>query len=311
MKSNYVFPKELLNDSIETRINYFEKLWIEHPALDEAFEHAMSAIIGHATPKVILVAGSTGVGKTTLGLHLYRRVRALYAAQMEAELDFVPVMYGNAIAPNGSSFSWKDFYIRLLGRALEPLIDRKILVPRQLSFLPDDRSSSLHDKSTSDALRRSVEECMRRRRTKVLIIDEAHHILMVNNQKRLEFQFEALKSLAIETNAVIVLIGTYRLLDICAQSGQLVRRSELVHFPRYDYRVKQDRESFQSVLQTFLRYLPLPTPPSLEVYAEQFYIYSGGCVGILKEWLARASCPPPRNAQQGSQLELRIVIFLE
>ncbi|MQA38509.1 AAA family ATPase [Rugamonas aquatica] len=288
MKNIQQFPAALLDDSIEARITYFEKLTIAHPALQNAFKQAMGAITGHAAPKVILVAGPTGAGKTTLATHMYRKVREQYATQMESELDLVPVLYGNAIAPNGSSFSWKDFYVRLLGRAMEPLIDRKVLAPRQLSFFPSDRTSSLHEKTTSDALRRSVEECMRRRRTKVLIIDEAHHVLMVNNPKKLEFQFESLKSLAIETKATIVLIGTYRLLDIRDQSGQLVRRSEIVHFPRYDERTKQDQASFNAVLQTFQNHLPLATHPALGTHAEKFYLYSGGCVGILKEWLARA-----------------------
>jgi hypothetical protein len=207
---------------------------------------------------------------------------------MQSEVDLVPVLYGNAIAPNGASFCWKDFYVRLLARAMEPLIDRKVLAPRQLSFFPDERPSSRNESATSDTLRRTVEECMRRRRTRLLIIDEAHHMLMVNNPKRLEFQFEALKSLAIETKATIVLIGTYRLLDIRDQSGQLVRRSEIVHFPRYDIRSVPDKKEFHRVLESFVDHLPLPERPSLSQHAKQFYMYSGGCVGILKEWLARA-----------------------
>jgi len=72
----------------------------------------------------------------------------------------------------------------------------------------------------------------------VMIIDEAHHMLMVrkNDMASLEFQFEAIKSLALETQTTIVLVGTYRLLDIRDLSGQLVRRSEIIHFPRYDCR---------------------------------------------------------------------------
>jgi hypothetical protein len=111
---------------------------------------------------------------------------------------------------------------------------------------------------------------------------------MVNNPKRLEFQFETLKSLAIETKATIVLVGTYRLLDIRDQSGQLVRRSEIIHFPRYDHRNMEGKIGFVQALNTLAGRLPLNEFPNLQANADEFYVRSVGCVGILKDWLSRA-----------------------
>jgi len=281
------FPRELLEAPIAERIRYFDDCTIKHVMLEDISKQMEQALHSHASPKVILIAGPTGVGKTTLASTIHNRISRQYVDQMNKERDFVPIMMVNAIAPNGASFNWKDFYIRVLERAAEPLIDRKI-VPHQLSLFPDDRKSSVHERTVGDALRRSVEECLRRRRTKYLIIDEAHHILMVNNPKRLEFQFEALKSLAIETKATIVLVGTYRLLDIRDQSGQLVRRSEIIHFRRYDQRQKSDQVGFVQALNTLAGKLPLDEFPDLQANAEKFYQRTVGCVGILKEWLARA-----------------------
>jgi DNA polymerase III delta prime subunit len=282
------FPRELLEATIADRIAYFENCTIQHAMLEDVSKQTEQALYGHASPKVILLAGPTGVGKTTLASTLYNRISGQFAEQMNNERDFVPIMKVNAIAPTAASFNWKDFYIRILERAVEPLIDRKVIIPRQLSLFPEDRQNVVRERTVVDALRRSVEECMRRRRTRYLIIDEAHHILMVNNPKRLEFQFEALKSLAIETKATIVLVGTYRLLDIRDQSGQLVRRSEIIHFPRYDHRNMEGKIGFVQALNTLAGRLPLNEFPNLQANADEFYVRSVGCVGILKDWLSRA-----------------------
>lgn len=288
MNHNQHFPRELLSKPIAERIEYFDSCKIQHMMLEKVSQQMEQALHGHAAPKIIINAGPTAVGKTTLASTLYNRISHQYAEQMNSERDFVPVMKINAIAPNGASFNWKDFYIRVLELAVEPLIDRKVIVPRQLDLFPETPRSIVSPRAVGDELRRAVEACLRRRRTKYLIIDEAHHILMVNNPKRLEFQFEALKSLAIETKATIVLVGTYRLLDIRDQSGQLVRRSEIIHFPRYDHRQKDQKVGFVQALNTLAGRLPLDEFPNLQEHAEKFYHRTIGCVGILKEWLSRA-----------------------
>lgn len=143
------------------------------------------------------------------------------------------------------------------------------------------------DQSTADALRRSTEEYLRRRKTKLLIIDEAQHMLLVGGQQRLECQFECLKSLTIETGVTILLVGTYRLLEILDQSGQLTRRSQVINFPRYDMRKKDDRNHFKQVLKHCEHELSKYVPTRLEEHADYFYTKSAGCIGILKDWLCR------------------------
>lgn len=282
-----LFPIELLQESAEKRVEYFRNSRTDHPNLAQCFDRAMSAINSACGAKVVLVTGPTGAGKTTLARMIYKALVRQYAELIKEDPGAVPVAGFNAIPPNGSSFNWKDFYIRLLERHGDVLTNRKMLVPRQHDLFEGMSAPLPIERSTTEALRRAAEKCLKYRKTRVLIIDEAHHILMVNDPKRLEFQFEALKSLTIESDVVIVLVGTYKLLAIRDQSGQLVRRSEIVHFPRYNLRQQEDVKGFGQALQEFKRQLPLPVMPKLTADARYFFYKSGGSIGILKDWLSR------------------------
>lgn len=264
----------------------FTSYVFNHPAASTTYRELMTTISAQASPRVIIFTGPTGVGKSTLAKAACNRLLQHYQEQMAAEPDFVPVVTISAVPPNGTAFSWKDFYIRLLTGQHEPLVDRKLLMPRQTSLLPaHGLGERALEHSVADALRRAVEEYCRRRRTRFLIIDEAHHMLLVNSRQRLECQFECLKSLTIQTGVTILLTGTYRLLDILEQSGQLTRRSQVVNFPRYDMRRNDDLLNFRKVLGFLETELSKYVPTRLDESAEYFYRKSAGCVGILKDWL--------------------------
>jgi hypothetical protein len=96
---------------------------------------------------------------------------------------------------------------------------------------------------------------------------------------------DALKSLADQSDTVLVLIGTYDLLNLTNLNDQLSRRSYHIRFARYRADCEQDVQSFQAVLQTFQRHLPLRVEPDLVSRWDYFYEHSAGCVGILKIWL--------------------------
>jgi len=259
-----------------------------HANLKAAYESARIACGRVGSEKVVMITGPTGVGKSTLARKLYRELRDECRAETSASPDIIPVLGLSAVPATGRAFSWKDFYIRLLFRARDPVTNTSLLAPSSPDLLGDVIVDSPADRMIADKLRRCVETALKRRKCRWLIVDEGHHILLHKDDFVNQVQFETLKSLAIETNVTIVLIGTYKLLDIRDQSGQLVRRSDMIHLPRYDLRVREDQQSFLQVLKEFQGHFDLERPPALLKDAEHYFIKTIGCIGILKEWLTRA-----------------------
>jgi hypothetical protein len=108
---------------------------------------------------------------------------------------------------------------------------------------------------------------------------------------------DVIKSLASQTRTVHVLFGTYDLLAFRNLNGQLSRRSIDIHFARYHAEIAEERHAFISVVRSFTRQLPLPILPDLVSEWEFLYERSLGCVGVLKQWLARSLSAALRSGE--------------
>jgi hypothetical protein len=101
-------------------------------------------------------------------------------------------------------------------------------------------------------------------------------------------QINWIKSIANLTSTVHILFGTYELLNCATLNGQVGRRSEDIHFSRYHSEIPEDVAEFIRIIRTFQRHIPLPTEPNLEPHYEYLFSGSVGCVGLLKNWMARS-----------------------
>ncbi|MBT2640086.1 AAA family ATPase [Bacillus sp. ISL-39] len=287
------FPEELLGKSKEERVEFFKNYTVAHPKMGLVLKELKKEIYT-GDCNVILIVGPSGVGKSRLFERTLNSVYLDMAEQMEADKSIIPITGIELPNPDLGKFNWKDFYYRVLTGLNEPLINHKFDYQKFMSQVPQGKIST-RKAETAPELRRSIEKAFYYRKTKALLIDEAQHFFKITNGINVDIgagvgitrQFNSLKSLANMANSKIVLFGTYDLNAVINLDGQLSRRVKEIHFSRYDYREKQEKKMFRSVLGTFEKLLPVHFEPNFIEHEEFIYENCVGCAGILKDWLQR------------------------
>jgi ABC-type nitrate/sulfonate/bicarbonate transport system ATPase subunit len=288
MSVNPGFPPDLLTQPAAARLAYFTQLTIAHPLLTEAYEHLRRVVNESSSGSLVFVFGPTGVGKTTMRLRFEQRLIEEMATELAAERGRIPVISVEAVAPDSGNFNWKDFYKRLLLRLDEPLVDQKVSPDRRdETFRRRGHPMTSRGTATTE-WRLAVERALHHRQPRAILIDEAQHLTKMASGRRLQDQLDSLKSLASLTRTIHILLGTYELLAFRNLSAQLSRRSLDIHLRRYRADQPEEATAFKNVLLTFQKHLPLAEEPDLAARWDYFYERSVGCVGVLKEWLARS-----------------------
>jgi hypothetical protein len=287
-------PFEVVPTINNVGIEQFKSTKIPHAHYDKCYERVRRLCTRDGASGVVILTGPTGAGKTHMARALFDELRNRYQSAMplspqapsKAFDAFIPVVGLRANSPRGAGFDWQDFYIRLLNKLRDVLFDKKLLVPKQMSLFPEAPMPVAADSLKVCTLRRSVESALRNRRTRVVIIDEAHHILMCRDKEMQKYAFEQLKSLTDETGIILALVGTYDLLDIRDHSGQLMRRSEIIHLKRYCYNDLSQKTDFAKACRRIRKAMsvPLELQESEEAnYVDTCQLKSAGAVGILVE----------------------------
>ncbi|GGA77260.1 ATP-binding protein [Ornithinibacillus halotolerans] len=272
------FPVQLLEDTPIKRIGYFKNYSVAHPFFIAAFKEILKRITNPSTKQIFLVYGPSGVGKSELFKKVFERLLSDYKVLMETDKSLVPIAGFEAIAPDNGKYDWKEHYIRALMALDEPLIEHKIDIDKNINKQLNNK-----ERQPNRALRRSLENALKFRKTKAMLIDEAQHMTFNGSAKTATDQMNLIKSLVSISNTPHVLFGTYEILDFRDSLGQLSRRGLDIHFRRYDVRKKDDQEMFIKTLWNLQKQIPLLTEPNLVEHWKYFYQVSAGCIGILKD----------------------------
>lgn len=282
--------KNLSNGTPESpnSADLFKGMRIKHTRIARVMDDLKTLIYPTSQDSILLVCGPTGVGKTTLARHAVDAGLQDATQDMQRDAGLIPAVYVQAPSSGESQFSWKLFYQRILAQ-----LDGGLALPRH------DFGVSAHtgrlvrpfgpSANSLAALRTAVERALRDRGTQFLVIDEAAHLIRQTRRNHLEIQLDTLKSLANESGTQMVLVGSYDLYALMSLSGQLARRTHVMHFERYRQDVPEDIRAFQACVQKFQDALPGLWGQQLITHAEALQDNTLGCIGTLSSVLTRAA----------------------
>jgi len=288
----------MTGDVIDPRLKKFRDKKIKHIHLEIPLNKLIRLAVSARPESIIVFTGPGGSGKTTTLDALKKHLRHVFADRMQRDPGFLPYLSIEAVAGLDGNFNWKDGLTRTLSSAGEILINQKALNRFEADL---DGEKVAHLRSlVREELRRALEHLVRFREIPILIIDEASAILLGKNAMAPLLQFEILKSLAVQIKIPILLCGAYDLLGILDGTGQLVRRSDVVHLSRYlvDGTTEShndagelvpipDRDHFRNAVATLLESMDVEKEVDFLLYLDYFLMKSIGCIGNLKDWLDR------------------------
>ena len=287
-------PSDDLNDPLppepQALLDRFKAYAVWHPRLLQVRKQMLDTIWEPADVVYTVVCGPSGVGKSKLAEVLARRLNT----PTSASNGHFPrrTLFMNTLPPDGELFHRTNFYqqgLTLLGKTT---FDRHIQVDvTTAEHLMEKKRPRGKVPAYPDnpEMRDAYEKELRRLALRTVILDEAQHLIQSGDGKQPKNQLNWIKSMAIETGVLHVLIGTYDLLPFCNLDGQMARRGSEFHFARYHMEDENDCQAFRNAFLSLLKQIPLEVDHDA-LMQRWWYFFEGsiGCIGILKQWLVRA-----------------------
>ncbi|EMG38588.1 AAA domain containing protein [Desulfocurvibacter africanus PCS] len=290
--SHQITFEQAMKLSDKDKLLYFDSIKVLHPIAASTLDTLETTTIPESGADIVLLIGPTGVGKTTISKNFLEKIIKANQYEIVNDKSYIPIVYITAPASGESVFSWRIFY-HILGNALnEPLMNKKFK-----SKMSEDRHLyvPVNTNSTIAGMRMAIEKALGYRKTYIIVVDEAAHLLIHASERKLIANMNSLKSLASIGNLTIVLVGSYELYSIPLLNAQLSRRSAIVHFCRYRSSLKQDIISFKSSIYNLSLCMPVENLPDLTTYTDSLMSLCAGCIGILKVTLKKALVFALRN----------------
>ncbi len=267
-------PRAEINQlSAAHRLRWFYLMQCRHTELTRVTDDLIELLTLDNEVSIISVVGSTGIGKTTLAQSL--RSTLLAKIFKDALPSETPVLLVAAPANGEKSLSWRVLYNRIFQQSREPLPEYK----RSMKIVEGQMVISIRPKAGLADMREAVENMLKHRNVKLLIIDEAMHLLRFASYTAV---MDTLKSLADVYSTKLLLIGSFDVGELMVEYGQVARRSEVIHYRRYHLSNEEDKKEFLRVLGKLLELWPCEEVPNLMPIGELLMQASVGSIGLLK-----------------------------
>jgi len=266
----------------------FYNVRVKHPAMDALLEDLMPLLMPHSESNIIVVTGATGAGKSTLTRVLLKSLVQEFAALMDSEAGTIPLVAVEAYADGDVNPGFKNIYKDIIAQLLEPAAEKKTPV----QFADGKLVVQPFANGTIPGLRRVVEQGLKRRRTRVGVIDEAAHLGEFDESAK---AMHTLKSLSNTTGIKWVLVGAFNMFDMLRDGGEVARRASVLCLERYRHDRKKDREAFEAVVRKLQSKWPCEDVPNFAAISDALLEMSLGCIGLLKSFMLDASAMQLRN----------------
>lgn len=255
-----------------SRLPDFNKC-IPHYHWCKTLEEFFAALVCAQPGELVALVGPSRGGKTTM---LNSTLDLLF------DKDTIPpgeMPVVNTIALNdghNGSFDTKEFTLNLLDAIEHPIYSQK--ANQGLT----DLSSQKYQRTPESLFKRALINGFHSRKTRYLAIDETQHIrFATKNAKAPEAILDQHKCMAQEVGYVLILIGTYPMLEILQRSPHLLGRKDQIHLPRYQWN-DRDIPHFAQIIKTYSDLLTeSDIQNSLMESVPLIYHATFGCVGLL------------------------------
>lgn len=264
---------------------YFSRVVVGHQRMASVLDQLCEYCLGENAYDIVVLLGPSGIGKSCTLNALVKRTLKEYEDRMIQDPGMVPIIGIDVPEAGTRPFAYSTLYSDMLGQLHSPLPNRKVetaVVGDTIRIKPLN-----HGNSTVLAKQNALRQELKIRGTRVVILDESSHLIGHLQGQDLTNLANTFKSLSNVGGATLVLAGAYDMVKFLKLSGQLARRSKVIHFERYHLGASkqsaQDGCEFGNVILTFQENWPQANQPNFLGLAEGLHRACLGCVGILKQ----------------------------
>lgn len=250
---------------------------IQHRNWDEALSHLYSLLSVVNPGEVISITGPSRSGKTSL---IKKIISMLDSSVSDDKSGYINSIY--VLADNDGShgrFSTKSFIWDNLCELHHPAY----------TYSGIDNIIN-YDRTSESTMYKALVSALKHRKVRYVFFDEVQHVNYVSKESVAPHRvMDSWKNLAMKAGVVLILSGSYPMLEIIRNSPHLLGRQYKVHLPRYLDTI-DDLGEFASIIQQFEKLMPESCrAESLISHTRYLQTYTYGCIGLLRKWLLDAT----------------------
>lgn len=266
---------------IQAAVEQIKTEKINHRSYTRAVADIFNALAVAQGGELIVVVGPSRVGKSRA---IAEAVKSAVGSHAHSETLSPYVVIEAENASTQGTFSTKSFM-----RAACEAVRHPIYGVAHESDPWRERLDARINRTPEGMLRDAFEHALRIRKTRFVVIDEAHHVAYVaGTRAKAVAVLDSWKCLANKTGIVLCLVGSYQMLDMIAQAPHLLGRQRPIEFPRYRLESPDDLIAFEQLLEAWSRPVRFERGQSLRTWNQYLFTHSFGCAGHLCMWLRAA-----------------------